>query len=111
LCELLLNPSAPTERRRAAAGELAASIRCFGQSLTPSQVTALVTLYDDPAGQRFRPALAAVIGALQPKPEAVARRLLDYRPPLQPPSPTTAPAESPASKPVAPAPTPRPSRP
>ncbi len=65
--------------RLIAADNLARNIRRFGRDVAPEQETRLVAELDSEADATLRNALAAVVGALRPTPDASGSRLQTYR--------------------------------
>jgi hypothetical protein len=86
--------------RVAAAGQLSRSIRRFGPLVAADQERRLAGAFQAEADPALRTALAEVIGALQPGPEPVGRRLRSFAPP----APAPAPAPEAAPPPTAPTP-------
>ena len=79
LADSLLDSSRPAASRLAAATNLARSLRRFGRGVAPEQEVRLVTELQTETDLNLRNALAAVIGALRPTPDASGSRLQSYR--------------------------------
>lgn len=79
LADALLDTSRPPAGRVAAAENLARSIRRYGRGVAADQEARLVAEFNGEAEPGLRNALAAVIGALRPTPDASGTRLQSYR--------------------------------
>ena len=79
LADALLDTSRPAAGRLGAANSLARSIRRFGRGVAAEQETRLAAELNAEADPALRNALAAVIGALRPTPDASGSRLQTYR--------------------------------
>ncbi len=75
LADIVLDPSRPAPIRLSAAGQLARSLQRFGPLVTADQETGLLAGLDEATDPALRTALAAVVGALRPKPAATGQRL------------------------------------
>ncbi len=75
LADVLLDPTPPAPLRLGAATQLARSLQRFGSLVTADQETRLLAAFDQEADPTLRMALAAVVGALRPKPALVGLRL------------------------------------
>ncbi len=80
LADVALDPSKPAPVRLASAGQLARNIRRFGPRLAAEQERRLVEELGQETDPARREALAAVVGALKPVPDASATLLPAYRP-------------------------------
>ena len=79
LADAVLDTSRAATGRIVAAENLSRSIRRYGRTVAPEQERRLVTELDSETDQTLRNALAAVIGALRPTPDASGSRLQTYR--------------------------------
>jgi HEAT repeat protein len=79
LADVMLDPSKAEPVRLASARQLARNIRRFGPRLAAAEERRLVDELGPEADQPLREALAAVVGALKPLPDASASRLQTYR--------------------------------
>ena len=79
LADAVLDTSRAGPSRLASAENLARSIRRFGRAVAPEQERRLVSELDTETDPTLRNALAAVIGALRPTPDASGSRLQTYR--------------------------------
>ncbi|HEV3167608.1 MAG TPA: HEAT repeat domain-containing protein [Isosphaeraceae bacterium] len=111
LADLLLDPAKPAALRLSAAGQLSRSIQRFGRLVSATQEQRLVDVLGQTNDPALRTALAAVIGALRPKPSSVGERLqalspapAESAPPAPAPGATPAPAQDSTAPPPAPAP-------
>jgi HEAT repeat protein len=93
LADLVLDPSKPAPLRQSTAAVLVRSIQRFGPLLTGDQEVRLLAAYDQESDPALRTSLAAVLGALRPKPAITGRRIQQYS---MAPAPTSASTESPA---------------
>jgi HEAT repeat protein len=80
LADVAFDSSKPVPLRLASAGQLARNIRRFGPRLAPDQEKRLVVEAREEADPAVREALATVIGALRPGPDASASTFPTYRP-------------------------------
>ncbi|HZW29268.1 MAG TPA: HEAT repeat domain-containing protein, partial [Isosphaeraceae bacterium] len=88
LADALLDPSKPAQMRLGTAYQLTRSIQRFGPLVSADQEVKLVTALNQEADPVLQTALAAVIGALRPKPASAGRRLQQYNAPVVvPPQP------------------------
>jgi hypothetical protein len=78
LADVALDTSRSLPIRVASAGQLTRNIRRFGPKLPPSQERRLVDELGQEADPSLRDALAAVVGALKPGPDASGSRLSTY---------------------------------
>lgn len=110
LADLVLDPSKPAALRLSAAGQLARSVQRFGPLVTADQEVKLVAALDDEADPALGTALAAVVGALRPRPALIGQRLQKFDARTVPVAPAQAnPAPDAAPSPPAPeTPTPAP---
>jgi hypothetical protein len=106
LADVVIDPSKPAALRLSAANQLTRSIQRFGPLVTADQEAHLVTVLAQEGDPAVRTSLAAVLGALRPKPEATGLRLRTD-PALAPPAPGAAGAnpstEAPPPSPAPPA--------
>ena len=79
LADVALDTSKAAPVRLASAEQLARNVRRFGPKLHPSQERRLVDELAQEADPTLREALAAVVGALKPGPDASGSRLQTYR--------------------------------
>ena len=79
LADAVLDTSRAGPSRIAAAENLARSIRRYGRTVAPEQERRLVAELDSEIDPTMRNALAAIIGALRPTPDASGSRLQTYR--------------------------------
>ena len=79
LADLMLDVSRDQNLRLKVAGDLTTNIRRFGPRLTIDQERRLVNELASESDPKFQEALAAVVGALKPRPDASASRLSTYR--------------------------------
>ncbi len=105
LADVVIDPSKPAALRLSAANQLARSIQRFGPLVTAEQEAHLVTVLAQEGDPAVRTALAAVLGALRPKPEATGLRLRTD-PALAPPAPGSAAGANPSSEAPPPSPAP-----
>jgi CheY-like chemotaxis protein len=80
LADVALDPSKPAPVRLATAGQLGRNIRRFGPRLAADQEKRLVEELGQEADPAFRNALAEVVGALKPGPDASASLITPSRP-------------------------------
>ena len=80
LADVAFDPSKPVSLRLASAGQLARNIRRFGPKLAHDQEKRLVAEAREEADPAVREALATVVGALRPVPDASASTFPSYRP-------------------------------
>ncbi len=107
LADLVLDPSKPTPLRQSTAAMLVRSIQRFGPLVAADQEARLLAAFDQESDPALRTALAAVLGALRPKPAIAGLRMQQYglapasvSTPAQgePPAPAPSEATSPASE-------------
>jgi len=105
LADVVLDPSKPTPLRQSTAAVLVRSIQRFGPLLVADQEVRLLAAYDRETDLTLRTSLAAVLGALRPKPAVTGLRMQQYglapaptSAPGEPPAPATSEASSPASE-------------
>ncbi len=79
LADAVLDTSRPAPSRLASADNLARSIRRFGRVVAPEQERRLLDELNSEADPAIRNALATIIGALRPTPDASGSRLQTYR--------------------------------
>ncbi len=79
LADAVLDTSRAAPSRLTSAENLARSLRRFGRAVAPEQEQRLVAELDTETDPILRNALAAVIGALRPTPDASGSRLQTYR--------------------------------
>ena len=95
LADLVLDPSKPTPLRQSTAAMLVRSIQRFGPLLAADQEVRLLAAYDQESDLALRTSLAAVLGALRPKPAVTGLRMQQYG---LAPAPTSAPGRAPGSR-------------
>jgi hypothetical protein len=103
LADVVLDPSEPAPLRRNTAAMLVRSIQRFGPLVAADQETRILAAFDQESDPALRTALAAVLGALRPKPALAGARIQQYGVGPAPapastetPAPTTPEATSPA---------------
>jgi hypothetical protein len=104
LADVLLDPTQPQALRLASATQLARSLQRFGPLVTLRQEERLLAAFDQEADPTLRTGMAAVIGALRPRPSLIGTRLQRYGAPAASPaapSPSPAPSGAEASPPPA----------
>ena len=103
LADVVLDGAEEAPSRVAAAGQLSRSIRRFGPLVAADQERRLAEAFQREPDPALRTALAEVIGALQPEPAPVGRRLRAFAPAVPEPAaapapPAPAPAEAPSTE-------------
>jgi hypothetical protein len=96
LADLVLDPSKPAPLRQSTAAMLVRSIQRFGPLVVADQEVQLLAAYDRETDPALRNSLAAVLGALRPKPAVTGLRMQQYG---LAPAPTSVPGEPPAPAP------------
>lgn len=89
LADVVVDTGKPVQLRINAAAQLAKSLQRFGRLVAADQEIKLLATFDRERDPAVRNAVAAVIGALRPKPGPVGHRLQQYEP--LPPQPTQSP--------------------
>jgi len=79
LADAVLDTSRAAPSRLASAENLARSLRRFGRAVAPEQERRLLAELDTETDPTIRNALATIIGALRPTPDASGSRLQTYR--------------------------------
>jgi hypothetical protein len=103
LADVVLDPSKAAPLRLSAAGQLARSLQRFGPLVAADQEPRLLEALDQEEDPALRTALAAVVGALRPKPALIGQRLQQFEARTVPVAPAQAnPAPDAAPSPAAP---------
>ena len=83
LADVVLDGARDLPNRLVAAENLSRSVRRYGRAVAPDQETRLVAELNSEADPALRNALATVVGALRPTPDASGSRLQTYRSPAR----------------------------
>ncbi|GEM_PF-819665 len=104
MAQLILNESTAPAIRVETAKQLTAGVRRFGLLLDTDQTAAVQSLVDSADDPTLHQALAALVGAMRPRPGDVAARLMQYRTPAFDPAAAKPeePAEPAPAEPAAP---------
>ncbi len=106
LADLVLDPSKPAPLRVEAGGRLVRSIQRFGPLIDDDQERRFLAVADQETDPALRTTMAAALGALRPRPEAVGHRVRQYGSLVNPDSNASANSSAPttATPPEAPSP-------